>query len=197
MNKSTLFFSKKLHFHAHKTVRMMTTMKTNTSDGGGGGGNNSGAVFAPPISGAGFASTRVPVVPSKSVRLIADFVANWNQKTGDSAVNTITNNKRQKTTTSASNTNSGKENNDDRKTFPRGGQNAMVKVIDGESVLVHEGKRGTDEVNVGVILKELPGHALALLMAGDEREAMQWKEKAIDDANGKVRRGREATTKKR
>ena len=191
MNKAIHFFFPKTPFfpntqRTHKTVRMMMTMKTNTSDGGGGGNSGGGAVFAPPISGAGFASTRVPVVPSKSVRLIADFVANWNQITGDSAVNAITNNKRQKMTISASTTNIGKGNNNDKGTFSRGGQNAMVKVIDGESVLVHEGKRGTDEVNVGVILKELPGHALALLMAGDEREAMQWKEKAIDAANSKA-----------
>ena len=189
MRTNLTFFSPNSTFFPQKHTQkgMMTTMKTNTSDGGGAGNNNTGGtVFAPPISGAGFASTRVPVVPSKSARLIADFVANWNQKTGDSAVN----DKRQKTTTtSASTTSNGKENSNDRRTFSRGGQNAMVKVIDGESVLVHEGKRGTEsEVNVGVILKELPGHALALLMAGDEREAMQWKEKAIDDANGKARK---------
>jgi hypothetical protein len=62
---------------------------------------------------------------------------------------------------------------------------AMVKVIDGESMLVNRclNERGhvktSNEVNVALILKELPAHVQALLMANDEEEAKEWQRRTM------------------
>ena len=61
----------------------------------------------------------------------------------------------------------------------------MVKVIDGESMLVNRclNERGhvktSNEVNVALILKELPAHVQALLMANDEEEAKEWQRRTM------------------
>jgi hypothetical protein len=65
------------------------------------------------------------------------------------------------------------------------GMHAMVKVIDGESMLVNRclNERGhvktSNEVNVALILKELPAHVQALLMANDEEEAKEWQRRTM------------------
>ena len=65
------------------------------------------------------------------------------------------------------------------------GMHAMVKVIDGESMLVNRclNERGhvktSNEVNVALILKELPAHVQALLMANDEEEAKEWQRRTV------------------
>ena len=111
------------------------------------------------------AATRVPATPSTSARLIGALLTRWN-----AVINNNNNNSFARTTP---------------ETTTKRGQNAIVRIIDGESVLVNTtrgeggGMNMKDEVNVALILKELPTHLIALLMADEETEARQWQKQTV------------------
>ena len=112
------------------------------------------------------AATRVPATPSTSARLIGALLTRWN-----AVINNNNNNNSFARTTP--------------ETTTKRGQNAIVRIIDGESVLVNTtrgeggGMNMKDEVNVALILKELPTHLIALLMADEETEARQWQKQTV------------------
>ena len=133
-----------------------------------------GGAFVPTLNGGSFASTRVPVVPSLNARAIGDLVKNWNLNAlAPSGVNAGS-------ATAMNNAKRQKSNGGGATQQQQRGMHAMVKVIDGESMLVNRclNERGhvktSNEVNVALILKELPAHVQALLMANDEEEAKEW-----------------------
>ena len=113
------------------------------------------------------AATRVPATPSTSARLIGALLTRWN-----AVINNNNNNNSFARTTPET-------------TTTKRGQNAIVRIIDGESVLVNTtrgeggGMNMKDEVNVALILKELPTHLIALLMADEETEARQWQKQTV------------------
>ena len=113
------------------------------------------------------AATRVPATPSTSARLIGALLTRWN-----AVINNNNNNNSFARTTPET-------------TTTKRGQNAIVRIIDGESVLVNTtrgeggGVNTKDEVNVALILKELPTHLIALLMADEETEARQWQKQTV------------------
>jgi len=139
----------------------------------------SGSAFVPTLNGGSFASTRVPVVPSLNARAIGDLVKNWNLNAlAPSGVNAGS-------ATAMNNAKRQKSNGGGATQQQQRGMHAMVKVIDGESMLVNRclNERGhvktSNEVNVALILKELPAHVQALLMANDEEEAKEWQRRTV------------------
>jgi len=146
------------HEEEEDNRRAMTTttkkaIKLTTIDGG--------CSTTPTTPADAIAATRVPATPSTSARLIGALLTRWN----NSARTTTT----PETTT----------------TTTQRGQNAIVRIIDGESVLVNTtrgeggGVNTKDEVNVALILKELPTHLIALLMADEETEARRWQKQTV------------------
>ena len=139
-----------------------------------------GSAFVPTLNGGSFASTRVPVVPSLNARAIGDLVKNWNLNAlAPSGVNAGS------ATAMNNNAKRQKINGGGARQQQQRGMHAMVKVIDGESMLVNRclNERGhvktSNEVNVALILKELPAHVQALLMANDEEEAKEWQRRTM------------------
>ena len=137
-----------------------------------------GSGFVPTLNGGSFASTRVPVVPSLNARAIGDLVKNWNLNALAPSVNAGS-------ATAMNNAKRQKSGGGGAMQQQQRGMHAMVKVIDGESMLVNRclNERGhvktSNEVNVALILKELPAHVQALLMANDEEEAKEWQRRTM------------------
>ena len=139
------------------TTTTKKAIKLTTIDGG--------CSTTPTTPADAIAATRVPATPSTSARLIGALLTQWN-----AVINNNNNNSFARTTP---------------ETTTKRGQNAIVRIIDGESVLVNTtrgeggGVNTKDEVNVALILKELPTHLIALLMADEETEARQWQKQTV------------------